>query len=54
MTTLSITDHRNRNRNKFINQIRAPGEHMQLTIGGGENKHVNWVIHRQSARGTKS
>ena len=23
---------RNRNRNKFINQIRAPGGHIQITI----------------------
>jgi hypothetical protein len=25
-------DDRNRNRNKFINQIRAPGGHIQITI----------------------
>ena len=24
--------YRNRNRNKFINQIRAPGGHIQITI----------------------
>ena len=26
------TKYRNRNRNKFINQIRAPGGHTQITI----------------------
>jgi hypothetical protein len=28
----AIFPYRNRNRNKFINQIRAPGGHMQITI----------------------
>jgi hypothetical protein len=27
-----IEANRNKNRNKFINQIRAPGGHIQLTI----------------------
>ena len=28
----AIFPYRNRNRNKFINQIRAPGGHIQITI----------------------
>ena len=28
----SLLMYRNRNRNKFINQIRAPGGHIQITI----------------------
>ena len=29
---MTIIMYRNRNRNKFINQIRAPGGHIQITI----------------------
>ena len=32
MTYTTIQYNRNRNRNKFINQIRAPGGHIQITI----------------------
>ena len=28
----NLVIYRNRNRNKFINQIRAPGGHIQITI----------------------
>ena len=33
---------RNRNRNKFINQIRAPGGHIQITIIHNNNTNNNY------------
>jgi hypothetical protein len=33
--------YRNRNRNKFINQIRAPGGHIQLTNMIGTQQQYN-------------
>ena len=32
MKKTARNEYRNRNRNKFINQIRAPGGHIQITI----------------------
>jgi hypothetical protein len=40
--------YRNRNRNKFINQIRAPGGHIQLTIMiDAQQQYIKLNIHSE-------
>ena len=43
----AVYRNRNRNRNKFINQIRAPGGHIQLTIMIDTQQYIKLNIHSE-------